>query len=495
MAAGRMLDVLGALACGIALALAMRSASYELTYGVYIDGLVAEAQRAEIGEPVLDLLRALKYEAPQPKDDAEDDAVELSRAQPEYAWSPWEYLARVVTAERIRLGRVQLARYPSLFKKLEERYGVPREIVVAIWAVETNFGRYQGRFPVLRTLAVLGFYGNRREFGRREILAALQILQAGDIAPDAMRGSWAGAMGHTQFIPSSYMAYAVDYDGDARRDIWHNVADALASTANYLQRAGGWRRGERWGHAVYLTPAFDYRTLLEGGSKSLTAWAQLGVRGAPRGDSLARLVLPGGAHGPAFLVMENFSALLSYNNAPLYALAVGHLADRLAGGKPLAVAWPLGERPLNRTETRELQLLMHAAGFSAVHMDGLLGPLTRRAIAAYQRAEGLTPDSWPTPSLLSHARRAAAAADADADAGAHIDAAHDTPMMAQRNAMAGARPLVFGELIAARPRRSDELIEILQEDALRKERRIVPRPTRLIADAEGAAPASKSAPQ
>ena len=462
MQAGRMLDILGALSCGIVLALAMGSASYRLTYGVYIDGLVAEAKRAEIGEPVLALLRALKDEPSAP---ARNDAVQLNRTQPEYAWSPWEYLARVVTQDRIRRGRAQLARQRSLFAALEKRYGVPREILVAIWAVETNFGRYQGRFPVLRSLAVLGFYGKRREFGRREILAALQILQAGDIAPHKMRGSWAGAMGHTQFIPSSYLAYAVDYDGDARRDIWHNVADALASTANYLRLAGGWQTGMDWGYAVYLAPDFDYRWLLAGDAKSLTEWGELGVKGAPQSAVLARLLLPGGAQGPAFLVTENFSALLSYNNAPLYAIAVGHLADRLAGGQPLAVAWPLGERVLNRPEMRELQLLLHAAGFSAVHMDGLLGPLTRRAIAAYQRAHGLTPDSWPTPNLLRHARQAAAPP---------LDAGQNRAMMTAPVRL--APPRIFGHAIAPRPRRSDELVAILAQERDKRARRIVPRP-------------------
>lgn len=468
MLAGRMLDVLGALSCGIVLAFAMQSASYRLTYDVYIDGLVAEARAAQIDEPLLAHLRALKREK---RDEVAHNAVQRNRTQPEYAWSPWEYLARVVTAERIRRGRVQLGRYRSLLAALETRYGVPREILVAIWAVETNFGRYQGRYPVLRSLAILGFYGKRREFGRREILAALQILQAGDIAPSAMRGSWAGAMGHTQFIPSSYLAYAVDYDGDARRDIWANVADALASTANYLRRAGNWRAGLTWGYAVYLAPDFDYRWLLAGEAKSLSAWAQLGVKGAPDGASLARLVMPGGAQGPVFLVTENFSALLSYNNAPLYAIAVGHLADRLGGGKPLAVAWPLGERVLNHREMRELQLLLHAAGFSAIHMDGVLGPLTRRAIAAYQRAHGLTPDSWPTPGLLRHARRQAALAQP------HIDAEPNRPMMpliSQRRAHARA----FGQPIAPRPRRSDELNEILEQAEQRRARRIVPRPSR-----------------
>lgn len=335
------------------------------------------------------------------------EVIEAAQRQPEFVKPMWEYLASAVSERRIANGRAQLAELANLLTAIETIYGVDRHVVVAIWGMESSYGQFLGTKSVIRSLATLSYTGTRRRFGEQQLLAALRILQRGDTTPERMYGSWAGAMGHTQFIPTTYNAYAVDFDGDGRRDIWDTVADALASTANYL-RASGWQPGLPWGWEVTLPRGFDFGY---GGEawRPAREWQAAGVRRADggalgRGDETMMLVLPAGARGPAFLVSRNFRAILRYNNATAYALAVGHLADRLGGAGPLVAAWPTDERPLGTQERRELQGLLAARGYAVGAIDGIIGSRTQAAIRAFQRRAGLPADGYASTSLLDRLR-------------------------------------------------------------------------------------------
>ena len=288
-------------------------------------------------------------------------------------------------------------------------YGVDRHVLLAIWGVESAYGTAMGSRSVVRSLATLAVTDARRApFWRSELITALRILQDGQTAPEAFVGSWAGATGHTQFIPSAYAAHAVDFDKDGRRDIWGTVADALASTANYL-RTSGWSANAPWGFEVILPPGFDYAWSAPGRPQALSQWLAAGVR-IPAGPANLQLglplqlVLPAGAQGPAFLVTKNFRAILRYNNATAYALAVGHLADRIAGGAPLTAAWPAGDKPLGRGEREELQRLLAARGLDTGGFDGIMGDQTRAAIRSTQRSLKLAEDGHPSFELLQRLR-------------------------------------------------------------------------------------------
>jgi lytic murein transglycosylase len=264
--------------------------------------------------------------------------------------------------------------------------------------------------PVIRSLATLACGDpNRAGFWREQLHAALQIVDRGEITPDRMTGSWAGAMGHTQFIPTTYLSHAVDFDGDGRRDMWGSVPDALASTANYL-KASGWRSGESWGYEVALPQGFDYALADDTTERPLSEWTQLGVR-LPHGgdfpgiDAKAVLTLPAGARGPAFLLLPNFRVILRYNNSTAYAVSVGHLADRLRGGAAFVQPWPRDDRTLTMSERRELQRLLGAHGFPVGEPDGRLGPKTRAGVRAYQSSVDLTPDGYADPLLLERLKQ------------------------------------------------------------------------------------------
>ncbi|GAA0572450.1 lytic murein transglycosylase [Halomonas salifodinae] len=333
--------------------------------------------------------------------------IELDRHQPEFVRPLWEYLDSAVSAQRVNQGRAKLADHRDAAEAAARRYGVPAEILVAIWGIESNYGGNFGDFSTLEALATLAYDGRRRDFARGELLAALRIIEAGDIAPQRMIGSWAGAMGHTQFIPSSFEAYAVDGDGDGRRDIWGSVPDVLASTANYLAEAG-WRRGEPWGVEVRLPAGFDYAQAELSTRLSAREWAERGVRslsGTPLPDfDTASVLVPAGANGPAFLVGPNYRAILRYNNATSYALAVGTLAERIAGRDGVMAGWPRGEQPLTRGQVRELQERLNAHGFATGTPDGILGPNTRRGLRAFQRSIGEAADGFATLRLLDALR-------------------------------------------------------------------------------------------
>ncbi|EWH02173.1 murein transglycosylase [Halomonas sp. BC04] len=334
--------------------------------------------------------------------------IELDRSQPEFVRPIWQYLDSAVSSARIQQGRAKLAEHRDTARRMEERYGVPAEIIVAIWGIESNYGGNFGDFSTLEALATLAFDGRRSDFARGELMAALRIIEVGDIAPERMVGSWAGAMGHTQFIPSSFEAYAVDGDGDGRRDIWGSIPDVMASTANYLARAG-WQQGESWGVEVRLPDDFDYAQTELSTRRDSREWAAQGVRGAAGGSlpefTQASVIAPAGADGPAFLVGPNFRAILRYNNATSYALAVGSLANEIAGRDGIRASWPRDEQPLTRSQVREMQQALNARGFDVGTPDGIMGPNTRRGLRSYQRSIGVTPDGFATASLLQRLKR------------------------------------------------------------------------------------------
>jgi len=329
--------------------------------------------------------------------------VELDRSQPEFTRAVWDYLDSAVSPQRIARGKEKLQEVRAQADAAAAQHGVPATVLVAIWGIESNYGSNYGDVRTIDALATLGFDGRREAWARGQLLAALKILQSGDIAGAQMIGSWAGAMGQTQFLPSNFLAYAVDADGDGRRDIWGSAADVMASTANFLARVG-WRAGEPWGAEVQLPPGFDMGRADPALRQPGTAWAAEGVR-TPDGTSLpaladASLLLPAGARGPAFLVGQNFRAVLRYNNATSYALAVGLLAQRLGDGPGVLAAWPRELVALTRSQVLALQTALNARGFDSGTPDGLAGPATREALRRYQRSVGLPPDGFPTLELL-----------------------------------------------------------------------------------------------
>lgn len=310
-------------AAGGALAIPPAGAN-TMDFQTWLKGLRKEAQTKGISARTLDL--ALADVAPIPK------VLELDRHQPEFTLTFDEYIAKVVNAARIQTGRERLAEHRGLLERIAQQFGVPARFIIALWAIESDFGRITGNFLIVPALATLAYDGRRSSFFRGELLLALKILEQGHIAPREMRGSWAGAMGQNQFMPSSFLSYAVDFDGDGRRDIWTSLPDIFASIANYLSRVG-WRRAESWGQPVSLPPNFD-RALIDHRSvkKPIADWAALGVRpladrpvGA-REDSIS-LLQPGGAAGPTYLVGANYRALLRWNNSTYFATAVGYIAD------------------------------------------------------------------------------------------------------------------------------------------------------------------------
>ncbi len=335
--------------------------------------------------------------------------IRADRSQPEFTRPVWEYLDSAASPQRVRRGQHLLVEHAATLARIERHYGVEREILVAVWGMESNFGSYMGSKNVIRSLATLAHEGRRPQFAREQLLAALQIIQQGDVTPGHMLGSWAGAMGQTQFIPTTYQRYAVDFDGDGRRDIWDSSADALASTANYL-RASGWQRGQAWGLEVRLPAGFDYALADPEIRKPLAEWRALGVQAqrslnAAHDDAQpATLLLPAGHRGPAFLVFGNFRSILKYNNSTAYALGIGLLAERFGGGGQIIGSWPRSEKPLSRAERIELQQQLAARGFDPGAADGIIGANTRRAVRASQQQLGWPADGHPTLRLLETLR-------------------------------------------------------------------------------------------
>ena len=336
------------------------------------------------------------------------EVIRLDRRQAEFTMPIWEYLDTAVSANRINNGRGHARRLGRTLKAIEQRYGVDAEAVLAIWGMETNYGSFRGTNNAIEALATLAYDGRRRRFAEEQLIAALKIIQSGDIHPSRMSGSWAGAMGHTQFIPTSYLAYAQDFDRDGRRDVWSDdPTDALASAAAYLSRFG-WTRNQPWGLEVRLPRGFNYGNIDEKLRRPVSRWTQLGVRGldgkpVPNWGEAA-LIAPAGARGPVFMVFSNFRVIKRYNNATSYAIGVGHLARRIAGHPDFAAAWPRTEAPLSRREKVEIQQRLTARGFDTKGADGKIGPNTLAAIRAYQRSVGLTPDGYASKALLQRLR-------------------------------------------------------------------------------------------
>ena len=325
--------------------------------------------------------------------------IELDRAQPEFQQTFAAYLRGRVSSARVERGRRLLDRHRELLDRLTHEYGVPGHYLVALWGMESDFGSYTGRMPILDSLATLACDGRRGEFFQDELITALRLVSRESLDPAAMRGSWAGAMGQTQFMPSTYYDHAVDGDGDGRIDLWRSPADALASGANLLQSLG-WNRGERWGREVSLAADFPFEKSGFEQPRPLAEWVELGVRRAdgaalPVAEMNARLLLPMGHAGPAFLVYDNFDVLLGWNRSSSFAIAVGHLADRIAGAGGLHAELSGRDVVMTTVEIAGLQRRLAELGYSPGEPDGILGPATRGALRQFQLDRGLIPDGYP----------------------------------------------------------------------------------------------------
>jgi membrane-bound lytic murein transglycosylase B len=339
---------------------------------------------------------------------------ELNASQPEFVRPIWDYLASATTDLKVANGREMLTLHAVSFDRIEAAYGVPRHVLAAIWGQETAYGRVTGNFNLFQALATLAYDGPRQTFARREFIAALKIAEAEGIDPQTMKGSWAGAFGHTQFIPTTFLAHAVDGDGDMKRDLWNSPADALASAASYLRKSG-WQSGQAWGQEVRLPENFPYEEADYDIRKPQREWVALGIRSItgqelPSTDEPVAIFLPAGGRGPAFLLRDNFRVIMKYNNATAYALGISVLSDRLRGAEGVVGTWPLDERPLTRTQAVTLQEGLVALGYLNGAADGVLGRQTRGALRSYQKARGLMPDGFATLSLLARIESERAAA-------------------------------------------------------------------------------------
>ncbi|RFP90311.1 lytic murein transglycosylase [Rhodobacteraceae bacterium 63075] len=372
-----------------------RNAAFER----WVEGFKPRARRTGISQRVIDrAFRGIRYNT---------DVIERDRNQAEFTKTIWEYLANATSEKRVRDGKRMLRRHGRLLNQIERKYGVDKEIVVAVWGLESFYGELTGEYNVIEAMATLAHDGRRGAFFEKQLIAALKILENGDTTPGRMKGSWAGAMGHTQFIPTSYELFAVDFTGDGKRDIWgRNPADALASTAAYLARSG-WTQGMPWGVEVRLPQGFNRGLARRDVLKMPSQWAALGVRDvngrAVRDYGSASILLPEGGRGLALMIFaKNFRAIERYNAADAYVIGVGHLADRLKGGAPFKGDFAPGERPLTEEETKDLQRALKRRGYPLEKIDGKIGPNTKRMIRAYQKSAGLAVDGYASEALLRH---------------------------------------------------------------------------------------------
>lgn len=366
----------------------------------WLEDLTQEARARGISEATL--ATALAQARPIER------VLELDRRQPEFVDTFWNYLNRRVTPQRVEQGRRLLQTHGQLLAEAERRYGVPAHVLVAFWGLETHYGSHLGSYPVVNALATLAHDGRRSDFFRKQLLEALAILDAGHTSPETMVGSWAGAMGHLQFMPSTFQNHAVDGDGDGRKDLWNSLPDAFSSGANYLHQLG-WQAGESWGREVRLPPGFDWQQAHHGVRKPLASWAALGVTQAdgqplPLADMRGAILLPQGHAGPAFLVYRNFDFILNWNRSISYALAVGHLADRLIGLPVLANGRQADNRRMSREDATEIQQRLILLGFDPGASDGVLGARTKAAIREFQHSNQLPADGYPSLGLLERLR-------------------------------------------------------------------------------------------
>jgi membrane-bound lytic murein transglycosylase B len=362
----------------------------------WLTALRQEAQTKGLSEATIH--EALDNLQPIPR------VIELDRKQPEFTQTFWRYLDARVTENRIERGRTLLKKHEKLFNTIEMHYGVQPRFLVAFWGLETNFGDYLGVFPVISSLATLAHDTRRSDFFRSELFDALSIIDAGHISAANMLGSWAGAMGQPQFMPSTFIRFAVDGDGDGRKDIWHNLSDVFASAANFLSESG-WQGDKTWGREVKISSDFNLDLTGLQIKKTLAAWQVLGVRKIngeelPRVNIKGSVILPAGHDGPAFLVYNNFQTILRWNRSNLYAIAIGHLADRIAGKASFQTDRPISEQRLSRNQVEKIQELLVAKGYDPGPIDGVLGSQTRQAVKEFQRTAKLPADGYPTPELL-----------------------------------------------------------------------------------------------
>jgi membrane-bound lytic murein transglycosylase B len=367
----------------------------------FVRGLWPEAERAGVSRQAFEAAFASYSPIPQ--------VIELTRSQPEFTQTVQQYVDKRVTPGQASKGQAMRHEWAQTLAGAQQRYGVQPEVVLAIWGMETNFGGYMGGNNTIHALATLTESGYRADFFRSELVTALRIVSDGHVSPGSMVGSWAGAMGHTQFMPSSFMRYAVDYNGDGKKDIWNSVPDALGSTANYL-KSFNWRPGETWGYEIKLPAGFDFAAARQLERVPISQWQAMGItrisgRPFPRTGDVGRLYMPAGARGPAFLLLPNFDVIKRYNNSDSYALAVGHLADRILGGGPFVTPWPAGDYALSRAQRTELQGLLNRAGYDVGTPDGVVGPKTRAAVMAYQARAGLPADGHVSGLLLDRLKR------------------------------------------------------------------------------------------
>ena len=334
--------------------------------------------------------------------------MDLMDSQPEFTKAIWDYLDILVNDVRLAKGREVLANYKPQFDAVEKAYGVDRYIVASIWGIESNYSTMMGDRSVLNSTATLACIGRRQKYFRDEFLSALEILHRGDLRPEQLRGSWAGAFGPTQFMPTAFKRFAVDADGDGRRDVVDNPADLIASTANNLKK-DGWQTGQTWGFEVVLPAGFNFMLADRAQAMTIAQWEQLGLKRAggkpfPNPADRAYLLAPAGAEGPGFLMLQNFRVIMKYNPAEAYALAIGHFADRLRGSAPFVQPWPRQERVLSRAERLELQQLLAQRGFYRGTPDGQFGGHTREALRGFQASIGAPADGFASSEVLERLR-------------------------------------------------------------------------------------------
>lgn len=342
--------------------------------------------------------------------------IERLNYQPEFSTPIWDYLSGLVDDERVQAGQQKLAQHRDVLNRVAAAYGVPAETVVAVWGVESNFGAISGSYPLLQALGTLSCEGRRQSYFRGEFFTTMRLLQRGDVTESQLKGSWAGAFGHTQFMPSTYDELAVDFDGDGRRDLVSSIPDALASTANFLKRRG-WQTGQPWGFEVKVPAGMSLSGEGRRNKKSLSSWVNRGltradgsalIQGNLSGSSQAGLMAPAGANGPVFLVFRNFDAIYSYNAAESYALAIAHLSDRLMGQSAFRTAWPTDDAGTSRAERREIQRFLLSRGYDIGEVDGLIGDRTRQAIHQEQTRLGLAATGRAGQQILRAFRNEAA---------------------------------------------------------------------------------------
>jgi membrane-bound lytic murein transglycosylase B len=377
--------------------LALADAKFE----AFIQGLWPAVQKSGISRDLFDRAFAGITE-PDPA------VLKLANTQPEFTTATSDYLAKAVTPIRIETGKAMLAANADLFNAIEKKYGVSKYAVLGIWGMESNFGKDEGSMSVMRSLATLIYSGTKKDYARAQLISAFQILKRGNRSPDNFVGSWAAAMGHTQFIPSSYISYAVDWNGDGKKDIWGTKEDALASTANYLAKAG-WKSDRPWGWEVRLDESFDRGLIGRTHWKPVKDWLKLGVTPLSRSfnppDANAFIVIPQGITGPVFMITQNFMAIMDYNQSHSYALAVGHLGDRIRGGDGIQAAWPDASVDLTVPQRKELQRLLNSKGFGTGGADGRIGAATYEAVLLFQKKVGMKLDGIPSLKVLERIRK------------------------------------------------------------------------------------------